>query len=222
MSGYFDHARTEILAHLPARCTRVLDLGCGAGATIALLRERREIAWAGGLELDGAAAVRAEAVCDRLWRTDLQSFDPGAEIAPGSLDLLLFLDVLEHLPWPWEVVARLSPLLAPGGRLILSVPNIRNWKFLWRLFARGDFRYTEAGLLDRTHLRFFTFETAEELAKAGGLTRLHAGSATAYRGMDLRRGLIALSFGRLEPLIAKQILVVAEAQSGAAGPERGR
>ncbi len=211
MTGYFDHERREILPFLPERCARLLDLGCGSGATAAMVRGARAVDWAGGAELDPGQAARAAAVFDRVWEGDLAALSLEDEIAPGSLDLVLCLDVLEHLPWPWRVVQRLTPLLAPGGRLILSVPNIRNWKFIWRLFARGDFRYREAGLLDRTHLRFFTFETAADLAGAGGLDIRHTGSATAYGPVDARRWLIAASFGRLEPLIAKQILVVAEA-----------
>ncbi|MGF1446479.1 MAG: class I SAM-dependent methyltransferase [Pikeienuella sp.] len=210
MSGYFDHARAEILPHLPPQCGRVLELGCGAGATMALIREVRAVDWAGGVERDPEAAARAEGVFDQIWRADLEGLDVAAQISPGSLDLVLCLDVLEHLAWPWEVLSDLAPLLRPGGRLILSVPNIRNWKFLWRLLWRGDFRYRPAGLLDRTHLRFFTFETAAELAQTGGLQLCHAGSATHYGPRDMRRWLIALSAGRLEGLIAKQILVVAE------------
>lgn len=211
MTGYFDRPRREILPHLPARTARLLDVGCGAGATVALLRERGGVVWAGGIELDAAAAVRAEAHLDRVWRGDLERTAVEAEIVVGSLDLVLCLDILEHLVDPWRVVARLSPLLAPGGRLIVSVPNVRNWKFLWRLFAFGDFRYTDAGILDRTHLRFFTVETAVGLACGAGLRPIHAGSATSYARSDLRRMLIGLSGGRLEGLIAKQILVVAEA-----------
>ena len=216
MTGYFDRPRREVLPHLPGRCARLLDLGCGAGATIALLREARAIDWAGGLERDPAAAARARMVADRVWEGDLERFD-AAEIPAGSLDLVLLLDVLEHLVDPWSVVERVSPLLAPGGRLIVSVPNVRNWKFLWRLAVLGDFRYREAGLLDRTHLRFFTHGTAAELARAGGLALRHLGSATSYRPLELRRWLIALSGGRLERLIAKQILVVAERPPAAGG-----
>ncbi|MEO0994631.1 MAG: methyltransferase domain-containing protein [Pseudomonadota bacterium] len=211
MSSYYDRARKEILPHVPERAGRVLDIGCGAGATVALLRAERSVAWAGGVELDPDAGKRAEATLDRLWLGDLAGAPLEAEIAPGSLDLVLCLDVLEHLVDPWEAVGRLSPLLAPSGRLIVSVPNVRNWKFLWRLAVHGDFRYREAGLLDRTHLRFFTHETARDLATAGGLVPLHVGSATAYGPVDLRRWLIAATAGRMEKLIAKQILVVCEA-----------
>lgn len=213
--SYFTRGREEILPLVPAGPLRLLDVGCGAGATLEAIRARETVAWAGGVELEPGAAERAERRFDRLWREDVQGFDPGAEIAPGSLDLILCLDVLEHLPDPWAVVRRLSPLLRPGGRLIVSVPNIRNWKFIRGLLLRGDFHYREAGLLDRTHLRFFVHETAAELAACGGLRVIRAGSATPYGRWELRRWLIALTGGRLEKLIAKQIVVVAESDGAA-------
>jgi hypothetical protein len=90
------------------------------------------------------------------------------------------------------------------------VPNIRHWKFVWRLLARGDFRYREAGLLDRTHLRFFVRETAIELATAGGLRLVAAESAQRWPAADLRRLLSVASGGKLDEVMAKQWLVVAE------------
>ncbi|MEM9147297.1 MAG: class I SAM-dependent methyltransferase [Pseudomonadota bacterium] len=211
MHDYFDRARWEILPHVPDHAGRVLDLGCGSGATVAMLREERNVDWAGGVELDPDAAAGASERLDRLWQDDLAELELEQEIPPGSLDLVLCLDILEHLADPWEAVRRLSRLVAPQGRLIVSVPNVRNWKFLWRLAVHGDFRYRDAGLLDRTHLRFFTHETARELASAGGLVPRHLGSATEYRPFEFRRWLIVASGGRLERLIAKQILVVCEA-----------
>jgi hypothetical protein len=108
------------------------------------------------------------------------------------------------------MVRRLSPLLAPSGRLILSVPNIRNWKFLWRLAAKGDFRYRDAGVLDRTHLRFFVRDTAIELATCGGLTLVAAVNAHPFTPPDARFFLSRAGGGRLEALLAKQWLVIAE------------
>ena len=81
----------------------------------------------------------------------------------------------------------------PGGRLILSVPNIRHWKFVWRLIARGDFTYRDAGLLDRTHLRFFVRRTAIELATCGGLELVAATSAQGWRFPEPRWWLARLS-----------------------------
>jgi 2-polyprenyl-3-methyl-5-hydroxy-6-metoxy-1,4-benzoquinol methylase len=212
MTGrYFGTARSEILPFLPAKVARLLDLGCGTGATVALVKKARMVEWAGGIEIDGAAAEEALAHCERVFSGDAVSQPFETEIAPGSLDLVLCLDVLEHLADPWRMVRRLSPLLAPRGRLILSAPNIRNWKFLWRLAMIGDFRYRDAGLLDRTHLRFFVRDTAIELATCGGLTLVSATNASPFAFPDARFLLSKASAGRLDALLAKQWLVVAEA-----------
>ena len=136
--------------------------------------------------------------------------DIESHVVPGSLDLLLCLDVLEHLVDPWATMRRLSPLLAPGGLCIVSVPNIRNWKFIARLAWSGDFHYRDAGLLDRTHLRFFVRETAQELATVGGLDLVGAYDARLYARTDVRALLGKLTRGRATDLIAKQWIVVAK------------
>jgi 2-polyprenyl-3-methyl-5-hydroxy-6-metoxy-1,4-benzoquinol methylase len=207
---YYDTARREILPWLPERVARMLDVGCGAGATTLAVKETRAVEWAGGIEYVDAVADRAVPVFDRLWRGDAAAADLEGGIAPASLDLVLCLDVLEHMPDPWSMVRRLSPLIAPGGRLILSVPNIRHWKFITRLLLRGDFIYRDAGLLDRTHLRFFVRRTAVELATSGGLRLVAAASAQAWRFPDARWALSRLSGQSLDEVLAKQWLVVAE------------
>jgi SAM-dependent methyltransferase len=207
---YFSMARREILPVLPGKVARLLDLGCGTGATVALVKEARAVEWAGGVEIDAKAAQAARQLCDRVWTVDAARERFEADIPGGSLDLVLALDILEHLADPWAMVKRLSPLLAPGGRLIISVPNIRNWKFLWRLAAHGDFHYADAGILDRTHLRFFVKATAVELATCGGLALVCATNAQPPRWPDIRMLLGKASGGRLDALIAKQWLVVAE------------
>jgi len=209
---YYGHARREILPVLPARCARLLDVGCAAGATTQAIRQVREVEWAAGVELSPEAAALARAHFERVEEGRLEETPLEDFIAPASLDLILCLDVLEHLVDPWAAVKRLSPLLAPEGRLIVSVPNIRNWKFIWRLLTKGDFRYRDSGLLDRTHLRFFTRETAIELACAGGLKLVECRNATQYGPLELRRFLALASGGRAETLLAKQFIVVAGPQ----------
>jgi 2-polyprenyl-3-methyl-5-hydroxy-6-metoxy-1,4-benzoquinol methylase len=118
--------------------------------------------------------------------------------------------VLEHMVDPWTMVKRLTALLAPGGRLIVSVPNVRNYRFIIGLITRGDFRYRDFGLLDRTHLRFFVKDTAAELATCGGLTLVSAASIQTFKPHEPRGILNALTFGRLEGFLAKQWLIVAE------------
>jgi len=209
-SRYYNTARREILPVLPAKVARLLDLGCGTGATVALVKEARKVEWAGGVEIDAAAAEAALQVCDRVWVLDAGRERFEQDIPEGSLDIVLALDILEHLADPWGMVKRLSPLVARGGRLIVSVPNIRNWKFLWRLAAHGDFHYADAGILDRTHLRFFVKATAIELATCGGLALVCATNAQPPRWPDIRMLLGKASGGRLDALIAKQWLIVAE------------
>jgi SAM-dependent methyltransferase len=217
---YYGTARTEILPWLPERVSQMLDVGCGTGATTAAVKRVRDVQWAGGIEhVDGVAAL-AEQRLDQVWRGDAAQAPLEEAIAPGSLDLVLCLDVLEHMQDPWVMVRRLSNLIAPAGRLIVSVPNIRHWKFVWRLAARGDFAYREAGLLDRTHLRFFVRSTAIELATCGGLRLVAAVSAQSWRFPDPRWWLARASAGRLDEVMAKQWLVVTEkpAQAEAALP----
>lgn len=207
-SRYHGTARTEILPFLPERCARVLELGCGGGATIAAVKARRQVEWAGGLELDGAAAAAARTKLDRLWEGDAETTNFEAEIPAGSLDLVLCLDVLEHLVDPWAMVERIAKLLRADGRLIISIPNIRHYKFISNLLFKGDFRYRDAGLLDRTHLRFFVRETAIDLATRGGLRLVTCANAHTPKAGDMRWVLSKLSGGGLDALTTKQYVLV--------------
>ena len=164
--GYFDHVRRGIGPLLPLRVSRVLEIGCASGSTLAWLRRERHCTWVAGVELNEAAAARAREHCDLLLIGDVETME--LPIDPGSVDLILCLDVLEHLCDPWALVQRLQPLLCPGGALLASIPNIRNYQVLRQLIFRGRFRYVPAGILDRTHLRFFTRSSCIELLQYGG------------------------------------------------------
>lgn len=209
---YYAIARLEMLHFLPAKIERVLDIGCGAGATMREIRKRHPVTWAGGVEYVAAQAERAEAsTFERLWVIDAEKTQFETEIEPASLDAILCFDVLEHMVDPWSFVKRVSPLLKPGGRLVISIPNIRNWKFIRALLFKGDFHYKDAGLLDRTHLRFFVSDTAAELATCGGL-KLISVSNTKPWPLSHAKGIVSrLAFGRLDDLMIKQFAVVAEA-----------
>lgn len=212
-AAYFATARREILPFVPVRDAglRLLDVGCGTGATTAMLRAERRVAFATGIELMPDAAATARMHFDDVIEGQVESAGLEAAIAPASLDLVLCLDVLEHLADPWAAVRRFSALLAPGGRLIVSVPNVRNYRFIFNLLLRGDFRYRDFGLLDRTHLRFFTFDTAAELAACGGLRLIHCASVQRWQAGDWRWLLSRLTNARSDGLTAKQILAIAEA-----------
>jgi len=142
---------------------RVLDVGCSSGYLSAPLAERGNTIV--GLELDPAAAREAEAFCERVLVGDVETMELPLE--PGSFDVVLLGDVIEHLRDPVAALARLRPLLRPGGRLVLSTPNVANWAIRLSLLG-GRWRYTDRGILDRTHTHLFTRSTLRETIEAAG------------------------------------------------------
>src|SRR5262249_4276378 len=153
--------RSEIEPLLPPKADRVLDVGCGTGATSRWLRERYPEAYMIGLE--GNSSVLPEL---RQNVDDAQIVDLNKDLADvGGADLVLCLDVLEHLFDPDKVLRRLVSSMADDGTVIISLPNIAHVRVSVPLFLFGRFDYRDAGILDRTHLRFFTKESALKLAE---------------------------------------------------------
>lgn len=165
--GYFDSVRKEIQPLLPRNRDRVLEVGCGSGATLQWLKSEMGCGWVGGVELTEDAAGRARERLDFFLEGNIEKIE--LPFDNSSLDLILCLDVLEHLVDPWLMVKRLSLLLKPGGALIVSLPNICHRDVMMPLLLRNRWDYEPSGILDRTHLRFFTKKTAIELLAQGGL-----------------------------------------------------
>jgi 2-polyprenyl-3-methyl-5-hydroxy-6-metoxy-1,4-benzoquinol methylase len=157
-----------VLAEVPDGA-RVLDVGCATGYLAAELSRRG--CTVDGIEFDPVAAAQARAHCREVVVGDLEASATRAEaehmLADARPEIIICADVLEHLRDPWTVLAWLRTLLAPGGRAVISVPNIAHWTAR-RALLRGRFDYADHGLLDRTHLRFFTRASAAELAHRAG------------------------------------------------------
>ena len=163
---YYDHARLELLDLFPNAPKRLLDVGCGSGVTGAAAKTR----WPGveviGIEIVPDAARRAAARLDRVIEGSAETLDLAASGVAG-VDGVLLADVLEHLVDPWRFLRGLRSVLAPDAVVIASIPNIGN---LWLLdeLAAGRFTYAGSGLLDKTHLRFFTRQTIAALFDGAG------------------------------------------------------
>jgi 2-polyprenyl-3-methyl-5-hydroxy-6-metoxy-1,4-benzoquinol methylase len=164
---YYEYIRSEILPLLPNTVSRTLEVGCGAGNTLTWLQGVRQCTWLGGVELSHDAAEQARRKLDIVYEGNIERIELPLE--PNSLDLILCLDVLEHLIDPWAVVHRLQPLLKSGGALIASLPNVRYRKVLLPLLLHEKWDYVDEGVLDRTHLRFFVRSTAIQLIESSGL-----------------------------------------------------
>ena len=159
--------RNRALTEAIGRPARVLDVGCGVGLNGAWAKRRG--AHVTGIELDGEAAAQARSRLDAVLQIDLESEAALAEaLGDATFDLMLFGDVLEHLPRPLEVLGSLSRYLADGGHVIVSLPNVAAWPVRLGLLG-GRFRYRPSGILDETHLRFFTLESATRLLEEAGL-----------------------------------------------------
>jgi SAM-dependent methyltransferase len=145
------------------RGLRVLDAGCGFATTSARIQTLgNEVT---GIEESAVACEVASKRLSRVVQADLQQADLGDE----TFDVLIFADVLEHVPWPVGVLRNYLRWLAPGGSVIVSLPNVGLWSVRFaHLFGRWE--YEETGVLDRTHLRFFTRKSARWLLGECGLT----------------------------------------------------
>jgi O-antigen biosynthesis protein len=160
--GMSDGHRMMIEAVPPG--ARVLDVGCAAGYLAEPLT--RAGCTVTGVEPDAAAAESARAHCASVTLGDFEQPETRAALA-GPYDVVIFGDVLEHMRDPWSALAAASELLAPDARVIASIPNIAHWSARLMLL-RGRFPQAESGLFDATHLRFFTRESARELAERAG------------------------------------------------------
>lgn len=156
-------ANQRILAMVLDPCC-VLDVGCATGYLASELARRGCRVF--GIEQSPEAAAQAAKPCESVWTADLDAFD----LPPCDLlfDCMIFADILEHTRDPAGNLRKLLPRLRPGGRIICSLPNVANWRVRFALLF-GRFDYTALGILDETHLRFFTARSARRMFADLGL-----------------------------------------------------
>jgi 2-polyprenyl-3-methyl-5-hydroxy-6-metoxy-1,4-benzoquinol methylase len=149
---YFECSRPEVLKFFPKGAKRVLDVGCGAGSFGESVKVAQNCeVW--GVEPD---AESARVASSRLDRAFAGFFGEEIGLPEGYFNCVCFNDVLEHMVDPAAALKYAKKLLTKDGRILASIPNIRHFPTVWRLAVRGNWDYTERGILDKTHLRFFT------------------------------------------------------------------
>ena len=161
---YNDNVLTPLFDVMDESPRRVLELGCAGGGFGAALMERFPGATVVGIEAGRAAAAKAATRLERVICARIEDVDFAAEgFKPGEFDMVVAADILEHLIDPWNLLVRLKPWLAPRAQVVASIPNVRNITVVSELLVGGRFEYAERGLLDITHLRFFTLAEIQRM-----------------------------------------------------------
>ncbi len=163
---YFSGVRADIIQKISDRKSlKILEVGCGLGGTGALALRNGIAAEYDAIELDEKSAEVARPKLTNVYNENVDQFD--FNTLGKTYDCLILSEVMEHLAYPWLALERIAPLLAPGALVFASSPNIASIGIL-KALIRGQFRYTEWGVMDVTHLRWFTPGSFMEMFEDAG------------------------------------------------------
>lgn len=159
----YNSFNNKLTEYLPKNAEKILDLGCGTGLMGEFLKIKYK-AHVTGITYSSEEAELARDKMDDVICADLNTFDFSGM---AGFDLVVCSHVLEHLTQSKLVIENLRKIISPGGILIVALPNILHWKQRWE-FICGRFQYTEFGLMDSTHVRFYDWITAQQLLTQSG------------------------------------------------------
>jgi SAM-dependent methyltransferase len=153
--AYVEMERHEMLRYIPQEASVILDVGCAVGSFGKLLKSIRSVeVW--GVEISEYAASIAATKLDKVI---CGAFDEALDLPKSKFDCIIFNDALEHFIDPYSALMYSKTLLRDGGKIVASIPNVRYFGNIWRLLVDKNWEYTQDGILDRTHLRFFTYKS---------------------------------------------------------------
>jgi SAM-dependent methyltransferase len=165
---YFSGARKAFVDDLPPNPTgRLLEIGCGNGDTAAYALKMGKCGTSIGVELCSEPAEDAATKLQQVFVGDIECLT--LPFPPNHFDVVIMSEVIEHLRNPWETLEKMSSLMKPGGIILAGSPNAAHHSVV-RSLLRGRWDYTDSGVMDRTHLRWFTASTYRELFETCGFT----------------------------------------------------
>jgi 2-polyprenyl-3-methyl-5-hydroxy-6-metoxy-1,4-benzoquinol methylase len=165
LDRYYACDRPEMLKFIPPDAKRLLDVGCAGGAFGAAIKEMLPECEVWGIEPQKEPAVIA---ASRLHKVYNDIFSRNLDVPHQAFDAITMTDVLEHIYDTDGTLQLTRDLLAPGGRLILSLPNVQFYVHCYNQMMKGEWEYQDDGLLDRTHVRFFTASSAKRTLERNG------------------------------------------------------
>jgi 2-polyprenyl-3-methyl-5-hydroxy-6-metoxy-1,4-benzoquinol methylase len=206
---YFSNVRRDLISLLPSgKIERLLELGAGSGDTLVEIKQSGRANEVVGIELMKLPGTNQDnKLIDRLIFGDFETLQDQLELS--SFDVIICGDVLEHLINPWSVLDKLKTFLRPGGTIIVSCPNIRYYQAFINIFIKGTFPYTDHGLFDRTHLRFFCKSDLKQMILDNGFKIQQVLPSFKFYKSSKVYLLNLLSLGLFEQILALQYIIKA-------------
>lgn len=159
----------DVLRFIPEKLRRVVDVGCSTAVMAAEYLRRNPACEYIGIESSQEYANAAQTVCSRALCADIEKMSEHELRLLGPVDCWVFADVLEHLVDPWDVLRKIRAVAEPGASIVICLPNMNHWSVQLKLIS-GRLDYEPAGLMDRTHLRWFTADTLMKMIVGSGWT----------------------------------------------------
>lgn len=163
--NYYAQSRPEMIEFIPKDAKIILDIGCGEGLFGEQLKKKLKAeVW--GIEINEKAGAIAQTKIDKVYIGDISQLID--KLPDKFFDCIVFNDILEHLIDPFNILLRIKNKLTSNGVVVSSIPNVRYFFILIDLLVKKQWRYEDAGILDKTHLRFFTFKSIVEMFNSLG------------------------------------------------------
>lgn len=209
-SYYFSSIRNDLINLIPdfSKECNILEIGCGTGATLKKLKDIGIASRVTGIELYPLDQNHYE-LLDSFFLENIENmkFPPTMQ---DAFDIILLGDILEHLIDPWTTLCKIKNLLKKNGRIIMSIPNIRHYSAIKSILLDGDFKYSQDGIFDQTHLRFFTKKNIVELITGASLEIERLTSQFDQENFKCKRyWLNRLTLGIFHDFFVFQYLIVA-------------
>lgn len=199
--SYFSGFRQDLIAQLPSNPNaNILEIGCSAGSTGELALSEGKCGSYCAVELASAAAERARQRLTEVVTGDIETIRLPWE--PCTFDVLILSEVLEHLIDPWAVLRKLHVLLKPGAIVFASSPNVSHFHIVLMLL-RGEWKLTDCGIMDRTHLRWFTPSSFLEMFEQCGYTVVSSGGRMGWKAKLVS----AITCHRFDHLLSREVSI---------------
>lgn len=203
---YFSSIRWDIIAYIPNGSHKILEVGCGSGVTLTKIKEMGKASEVVGIEVCKGAIEICSSMLDNALIGDIETFEVPYPIE--YFDYIICVDVLEHLKDPLATLKKLRRFLKNSGTIIASIPNARHLRVIYSLL-KGDFRYVDAGIMDRTHLRFFCKKNILELIHQAGFVCLEMRQNLGWKAKVINN----LTLGIFKGFLVTQYIILARAQN---------